>query len=91
MTGERGVRFYAGAPLLTPEGFAVGALSVIDRVPREMSAAQIEALRVLSRQVMAQIELKRLRRVDREQSREKLILEVAGLSDQAPAPPAKPQ
>jgi serine/threonine protein kinase len=91
MTGERGVRFYAGAPLLTPEGFAVGALCVIDRVPREMSAAQIEALRVLSRQVMAQLELKRLRRVGREQSREKLILEVAGLSDQAPAPPAKPQ
>ena len=93
MTGERGVRFYAGAPLLTPEGFAVGALCVIDRVPREMSAAQIEALRALSRQVMAQLELKRLRRVGREQSGDKLILEVAGLSDQAPAaaPPVKPQ
>jgi eukaryotic-like serine/threonine-protein kinase len=93
VTDERGARFFAAAPLLTPEGFAVGALGVIDRVPRELSAAQIEALRALSRQVMAQLELKWRRRVDREQSGEKLILEVAGLSDQAPAavPPSKPQ
>jgi serine/threonine protein kinase len=93
VTDELGVRFYAGAPLLTPEGFAVGALGVIDRVARELSGAQIEALRALSRQVMAQLELKWRRRVDREQSGEKLILEVAGLSDQAPAaaPPSKPQ
>jgi serine/threonine protein kinase len=93
VTDERRVRFYAGAPLLTPEGFAVGALSVIDRVPRELSAREIEALRALSRQVMAQLELKRRRRADREQSGDKLILEVVGLSDQAPpvAPTSKPQ
>lgn len=92
VTDGHGVRFYAGAPLLTPEGFAVGALCVIDRVPREVAGVRVDALRALSRQVMAQLELKRRRRLDREQSGEKLILEVAGLSDRAPvaALPAKP-
>ena len=93
VTDGRGIRFYAGAPLLTPEGFAVGALSVIDRVPRELSAPEIAALRALSRQVMAQLELKQRRRLEREQSGEKLILEVAGLEDRTPtaAPPVKLQ
>jgi serine/threonine protein kinase len=90
VTNGNGVRFYAGAPLLTPEGFAVGALCVIDRVPRELTEAQLESLRALSRQVMAQIDLRRRRRLDREQSGEKLILEVAGLGDRPPStPPAR--
>jgi serine/threonine protein kinase len=84
VTDERGVRFYAGAPLLTPEGFAVGTLCVLDRQPRELRPAQIESLRALARQVMAQLELRRRRRTEKEQSGEKLILEVAGLADRAP-------
>ncbi|HEY6065496.1 MAG TPA: GAF domain-containing serine/threonine-protein kinase [Thermoanaerobaculia bacterium] len=92
VVSDPGLRFYAGAPLLTPEGYAVGTLSVLDREPRELSDARIESLRALSRQVMAQIELRRRRRIDREQSGEKLILEVAGLADRAPAAtPPKPQ
>lgn len=57
--GEPGIRFYAGAPLLSPEGHALGTLCVIDRVSREMSADHQQALRVLSRHVMAQFELRR--------------------------------
>lgn len=53
------IRFYAGAQLLTPEGLALGTLCVIDRVPRELDEKQKEALRVLSRQVMAELELRR--------------------------------
>ncbi len=59
VTGAAGVRFYAGAPLLTPQGHAVGTLCLMDRQPREFSAAQAAALAVLSRQVVAQLELRR--------------------------------
>jgi EAL domain-containing protein (putative c-di-GMP-specific phosphodiesterase class I)/GGDEF domain-containing protein len=52
-----GVRFYAGAPLVTREGHGLGALCVLDTVPREISDEQIHALRDLAAMVMAQIEL----------------------------------
>ncbi|HEY1107927.1 MAG TPA: ATP-binding protein, partial [Opitutaceae bacterium] len=60
VTGELGVRFYAGAPLVAPNGAAVGTLCVLDRTPRTLGADQREALWALSRQVVAQLELHRL-------------------------------
>jgi signal transduction histidine kinase len=53
------IRFYAGAPLEVEEGFALGTLCVIDRVPRDFDSKQRMALRALARQVVAQLELKR--------------------------------
>lgn len=62
VTGEPHVRFYMGAPLITPGGHALGTLCVLDVVPRELSDDQQESLRRLSRQVVTQLELRRLLR-----------------------------
>ncbi|GAA6616065.1 tetratricopeptide repeat protein [Scytonema sp. NUACC26] len=59
VTAEPNLRFYAGAPLITSEGFGIGTLCVIDFVPRDLALEQVEALRLLSHQVVAQLELRR--------------------------------
>jgi PAS domain S-box-containing protein len=67
VTAEPRIRFYAGAPLVSPEGQPLGMLCVLDRVPRKLSSSQQESLRVLSRQVMAQLELRRHSRENQRQ------------------------
>jgi tRNA A-37 threonylcarbamoyl transferase component Bud32 len=60
--GSPALRFYAGAPLRTRDGYVVGTLAVMDRQPRDLSGEQIESLRALSRQAVAQLELRRIKR-----------------------------
>ncbi|RYG44826.1 GAF domain-containing protein, partial [bacterium] len=50
------LRFYAGVPLTTSEGFPLGSFCVLDTVPRHLNDFQREALRILAKQVMMQLE-----------------------------------
>ena len=64
VTGPPHIRYYLGVPLVTPEGFAIGTLCLIDLRPRTLGEAQKRHLRGLGRQVMQHFELLRLRRLE---------------------------
>jgi diguanylate cyclase (GGDEF)-like protein/PAS domain S-box-containing protein len=76
VTSAPHVRFYAGAPLVTDSGEALGTLCVLDREPGEMSVAEIDGLRTLARHAMAQLESRRsdvtLLRLELEKARQQL-------------------
>jgi PAS domain S-box-containing protein len=59
VTGGPAIRFYAGAPLVTEDGFTLGTLCLADQRPRELSAKQVELLQALARQVVSRLEERR--------------------------------
>jgi PAS domain S-box-containing protein len=86
VTGEAGLRFYAGAPLRTPEGHAIGTLCVMDQEPRPpLDAAQIQSLTDLAEAVMAQLELRRQLQA-REAEARRAVLRESLLRGMAEAP-----
>jgi GAF domain-containing protein len=59
VTGDPGIRFYAGAPIIEPGGHVLGTVCVIDTTPRTLSPIQISALEALARHAMALMEMRR--------------------------------
>ena len=85
VTGEAGVRFYAGVPIRTAEGLPIGALCVLDRVPRRLDDFQKRTLDLLGRQVESKLELLRKVREAEEASRAKSLF-LANMSHELRTP-----
>ncbi len=83
VAGAPYIRFYAGAPLITPEGYPIGTLCIIDDEPKDITEEQIAALKILAKRVIKMLELKKenfIQNVELNSSKSKL----AAIMDQTP-------
>jgi CheY-like chemotaxis protein len=70
---ETGIRFYAGAPLITGNDQSIGALAVMDRVPHLMTAVQLDSLKILARRIVHELELRQTRDAQSPRQKRQLV------------------
>ncbi|MBD1909848.1 PAS domain-containing protein [Leptolyngbya sp. FACHB-16] len=71
VSNDPNLRFYAGHPLVTPDGYPLGTLCVMDYIPRHLNSAQLEALQMVGRCVMTQMELRlNLKRLEHQRTQQ---------------------
>ena len=85
VTESPDIRFYAGAPIFSPDGFALGTVCVIDTVPRTLSDSQAAALKALARQTSALIRLRAMNIAQRRHSEQLQRQVTAALADDSGA------
>lgn len=81
VTEENGIRFYAGAPVVSPTGYKMGTICIIDRQPRTLSAEEDRALQLISRQVTKLIELKKKNMIIRQRAEEIINLKTKTINN----------
>ena len=91
--GPLGVRFYAAAPLRTPDGYRLGTVNVLDTVPRNASAEDLLVLEDLAGIVMDELELRlsALTTLRQERQQHEEVVEIAGALQQTLLPPTLPK
>lgn len=74
VTGDMNIRFYAGAPIISPSGYKLGTICILDDKPRKLSAPEQRALVILSNQVTKLMELRKKNILIRERAEEVIAI-----------------
>ena len=80
VTGDPNIRFYAGAPIISAEGFSLGAICIIDHKPKQLNAEQERILVILANQVSKLLELRKKNKIIRERAEEILEIKTASIN-----------
>ncbi len=81
VTEDNGVRFYAGAPVISPTGYKMGTICIIDRQPKTLSADEARALLLISRQVTKLIELRKKNMIIRQRAEDIINLKTKTITN----------